>query len=117
MAISDNLALIAELAIGLAGFASLVAVVGQRQGRDSRELDVSRLRGMLELSLIVTGFALIPESSSPGESHPQALPEPYVNLSAHTAHIIQSHSIPYQAPSAQRAAADEHELGLATDLL
>ena len=60
MAISDNLALIAELAIGLAGFASLVTVIGHRQGRDSRELDVSRLRGMLELSLIVTGFALIP---------------------------------------------------------
>jgi hypothetical protein len=35
-----------------------------------------------------------PESSSPGGSHPQALPEPYVNLSAHTAHIIQSHPIP-----------------------
>ena len=34
------------------------------------------------------------ESSSPGESHPQALSEPYVNLSAHTAHIIQSISIP-----------------------
>ncbi len=59
----------------------------------------------------------VEESSSPGESHPQALPEPYVNLSAHTAHIIQSHPIPYQAPSAQRAAADEHELGSATDLL
>ena len=24
-------------------------------------------------------------SSRPGDSHPQALPEPYVNLSAHTA--------------------------------
>ncbi len=60
LAISDNLALVAELAIGLAGFASLVVVVGHRQGRDSRQLDVSRLRGMLELSLMVTGFALIP---------------------------------------------------------
>ncbi len=60
MAISDNLALVAELAIALAGFASLVAVVGQRQGRGSRELDVSRLRGMLEFSLLVAGFALIP---------------------------------------------------------
>ena len=28
--------------------------------------------------------------SSPGESHPQALPEPYVNLSIHTAPIVQS---------------------------
>jgi molybdate transport system regulatory protein len=38
--------------------------------------------------------AAFDESSSPGGSHPQALPEPYVNLSAHTAHIIQSHPIP-----------------------
>jgi len=30
------------------------------------------------------------ELSSPGESHPQALPEPYVNLSIHTAPIVQS---------------------------
>ena len=29
------------------------------------------------------------EVSSPGESHPRALAEPYVNLSAHTAPIIQ----------------------------
>jgi hypothetical protein len=60
LAISDNLALVAELAIGLAGFASLVAVVGHRQGRDSRELDVARLRSMLEMSLLVACFALIP---------------------------------------------------------
>ena len=38
--------------------------------------------------------SILNESSSPGESHPQALPEPYVNLSAHTAHVIQSNSIP-----------------------
>jgi len=30
------------------------------------------------------------ESSSPGESHPRALPEPDVNLSAHPAPIVQS---------------------------
>ena len=29
------------------------------------------------------------QESSPGESHPQALAEPYVNVSAHTAPIIQ----------------------------
>jgi hypothetical protein len=29
------------------------------------------------------------EESRPGESHPRALAEPYVNLSAHTAPIIQ----------------------------
>ena len=33
-------------------------------------------------NLNITGLSL---ASRPGESHPQALPEPYVNLSAHTA--------------------------------
>jgi hypothetical protein len=32
----------------------------------------------------------LPQVSSPGESHPQALPEPYVRLSPHTAPINQS---------------------------
>jgi hypothetical protein len=59
--------------------------------------------------------ATLDESSSPGESHPQALPEPYVNLSTHTAHIIQSNSILSQTPNEQRAAAAEHELDAATD--
>jgi hypothetical protein len=31
------------------------------------------------------------ESSSPGEFHPQALPEPDVNLSIHPALIVQPH--------------------------
>ena len=30
------------------------------------------------------------ESSSPGEFHPQALTDPYMNLSIHTAPLIQS---------------------------
>ena len=42
----------------------------------------------------VSGFfccaAEYDESSSPGESHPQALTEPDVNLSAHPALIVQS---------------------------
>ena len=59
MEISDNLALVAELAIGLAGFAGLAAVVGRR-GRDNPQLDASRLRGALEFSFLVTGFALLP---------------------------------------------------------
>ena len=60
MEIEGSLALVAELAIGLAGFASLVAVVGHTLGRDAPEIDRSRLRGMLEVSLFVLGFALIP---------------------------------------------------------
>ena len=59
MEIWDNLALVAELAIGLAGFAGLVAVVGRR-GRDAPEIDAARLRGALEFSLLVAGFALLP---------------------------------------------------------
>jgi hypothetical protein len=34
-------------------------------------------------------FIPFSESSSPGESHPQALPEPDVNLSIHPALIVQ----------------------------
>ena len=42
------------------------------------------------------------ESSSPGESHPQALTEPDVNLSAHPALIVQS-QVGFHAPITQRA--------------
>jgi hypothetical protein len=50
----------------------------------------------------VYGFGRSEEVSSPGESHPQALSEPDVNLSAHPAPIIQPQA---QSPSAngQRA--------------
>jgi hypothetical protein len=61
MEIEGSLALVAELAIGLVGFASLVAVVGHTLGRDALETDRGRLRGMLEGGLFVLGFALIPQ--------------------------------------------------------
>jgi len=76
---------------------------------DATERSKNLFGGTVEVS----GFE--PESTSPGESHPQALPEPYVNLSAHTAQIIQSHSIPWQAPSEQKASVAEYELDSATD--
>ena len=60
MTISDDLTLVAELAIGLAGFSGLVAIVGNRQGRDTPQLDSARLRAALEFSLLVAGFALLP---------------------------------------------------------
>lgn len=60
MAISENLALVAELAIGLAGFSGLVAIVGRRAGRDAPETDASRLRAALEFSLFVAAFSLLP---------------------------------------------------------
>ena len=60
LTISDNLGLVAELAIGLAGFSGLVAIVGSRAGRDAPEVDAARLRAALEFSLLATAFALLP---------------------------------------------------------
>jgi len=64
LAISGNLALVAELAIGLAGFSGLVAMVGRRTGHDAPEVDAARLRAALEFSLLTTAFALLPSLPS-----------------------------------------------------
>jgi hypothetical protein len=56
----DNLSLVAELSIALAGFASLVAIIGRRQGRDSTKIDAIRLQWMLGLSLFTAACALLP---------------------------------------------------------
>jgi hypothetical protein len=45
------------------------------------------------------------EVSGPGESHPRALSEPYVNVSAHTAPIIQPHYAALLEPQAPPACA------------
>ena len=58
--LSESLSLVAELAIALAGFASLVTIIGRRQGREDRVLDAIRLRSMLEFSLLTAAFALLP---------------------------------------------------------
>ncbi len=50
----------AELAVALAGFASLVAIVGQRRSRDSPAVEAIRLRSMLETSLLTGAACLIP---------------------------------------------------------
>jgi len=60
LSISENLGLVAQLAIGLAGFSGLVAIVGRRAGRDAPEVDAARLRAALEFSLLTTAFALLP---------------------------------------------------------
>ena len=44
----------------------------------------------LDSILLAHRTYLPPKESSPWESHPQALAEPYVNLSAHTAPITQA---------------------------
>jgi hypothetical protein len=60
MILSEILSLVAELAIALAGFASLVAILGNRQARDDVTIEAIRLQGMLEYALITAAFALLP---------------------------------------------------------
>ena len=57
---SDTLLTIAELAIALAGFASLVSVIGRRQDDTSRAADSIRLQMMLEVAFRNAAFALLP---------------------------------------------------------
>ena len=57
---SDTLLTIAELAVALAGFASLVSVIGGRRDKVSRGQNQSRLQWMLELGLRNAAFAVIP---------------------------------------------------------
>ena len=40
MVLAESLSLVAELAIALAGFASLVAIIGRRQGRDTAVISI-----------------------------------------------------------------------------
>ena len=60
MPLTGTLHLVAELAVAFAGFASLVSIIGSRRGRDAPEIDAGRIRGMLEASLLVAAFAIIP---------------------------------------------------------
>ncbi len=57
---SDSLTIMAELAVALAGFASLVAIIGQRLSRDSPAVEAIRLRSMVETSLLTGAACLIP---------------------------------------------------------
>jgi hypothetical protein len=56
----DTLLTIAEIAVALAGFASIVSVVAQRAEERSRVADSHRLRLMLEVALRNAGFAVLP---------------------------------------------------------
>ena len=56
----DTLLTIAEIAIALAGFASLVSVIGRRQNDASRVVDSFRLQMMLEVAFRNAAFALLP---------------------------------------------------------
>ena len=56
----DHLATIAEIAVALAGFSALVALLAARRGRANPRLEALRLQVMLESSLLVVAFALLP---------------------------------------------------------
>jgi hypothetical protein len=57
---SEHLSTIAEVAIALAGFSALVAVLAGQPERGKARLDGLRLQIMLESSLLVVAFALFP---------------------------------------------------------
>ena len=57
---ADHLFTVAEVGIALAGFSTLVAVLGVRSGRADPRLDAVRLQIMLESSLFVVAFSLFP---------------------------------------------------------
>jgi hypothetical protein len=61
---AEFLFIVAEVAVAFAGFASVVAVLGQRSTRDHPRLDASRLRGLLECSLVVVAFSLFPYAAT-----------------------------------------------------
>ncbi|HSM37562.1 MAG TPA: hypothetical protein VK837_14255 [Longimicrobiales bacterium] len=55
----EPLFIFAEVAIALAGFASLVTVI-DRGGGDPMALDANRLRNLIDVSLLVVVFSLFP---------------------------------------------------------
>jgi hypothetical protein len=56
----DTLLTVAELAIALAGFASIVSVIAQRSEEPTNNRDAYRLRVMLEVALRNAAFAVLP---------------------------------------------------------
>ena len=56
----DYFLTIAELAVALAGFGSLAALIGRRTGSESAAVDAGRLRAMLERSLTTMVVAVLP---------------------------------------------------------
>ena len=60
MELSENLFVIAQLAVVSAGFASFVAVIGERQGRDASRCDAARVEGIPQFTLLAGGLALLP---------------------------------------------------------
>jgi hypothetical protein len=57
---AGSLTIFGQIAIALAGFASLVSVIGAREGGDPPMLDANRLRNLVDTSLLVVVFSLLP---------------------------------------------------------
>jgi len=57
---TEDLFTIAEIGVALAGFSAMVGVLGSRAGRYDIRVDALRLQVMLESSLMVAAFALVP---------------------------------------------------------
>jgi hypothetical protein len=57
---ADLLPTIAEVAVAIAGFASLISVLGENRRGDELAASFTRLRGMLETSLLTAAFAFVP---------------------------------------------------------
>ena len=57
---ADNLLTFAEIAIAFAGFTALAGLVGRSRDRDSAQLDLERLRGVIYASLLIVAAAMIP---------------------------------------------------------
>ncbi len=57
---SDLLLTFAEVAVAFAGFASLVAILGERPARDDPHINSVRMRAMVLYSLMVVMFSLLP---------------------------------------------------------
>jgi len=57
---TDYLFVCAEIAAAFVGFASVVAILGRRSGRDDASVDAFRLRIMLEAGILTVFAALLP---------------------------------------------------------
>jgi len=60
MTAGDYLALIAEVAVGVAGFSGIVAALTRRSSEEWRAIDVVRLQVLLFVSISVVTWALLP---------------------------------------------------------
>lgn len=57
---ADNLLTFAEIAVAFAGFAALAGVIGRSRNRDSAQLDIEKLRGVIYGSLLIVVTAMLP---------------------------------------------------------